>query len=210
MAVEPKRGCGFRKIGGLYLVGTGITLPCDRLNFNLEVCSVCGQGIKQTMGFTWIDWHEFAGKHKKCKCLGKCPVCNPKEKRKHGLLWVGKKFYSPRTFIEESWKHGVSKRIPFVPKELKIGETWVLLAHPEAGEKEIDAKNTLTGNKKIKVPAIFYAFKPAKIEKIVTKVEFKDRKKMDELKKRGITPVPVPDDDPDHKGSVYKKIKQGD
>ena len=31
MASEPKRGCGYRKIGGTYLVGGGIGIPCDRL-----------------------------------------------------------------------------------------------------------------------------------------------------------------------------------
>lgn len=30
MACEPKRGCGYRKVGGIYLVGGGIGVPCDR------------------------------------------------------------------------------------------------------------------------------------------------------------------------------------
>lgn len=55
MAVEAKRGCGYRKIGGTYLVGGGIGVPCDRLPLALDVCLCCGQGIKQALGFTWVD-----------------------------------------------------------------------------------------------------------------------------------------------------------
>lgn len=33
MASETKRGCGYRKVGGMYLVGDYIRVPCDRLPF---------------------------------------------------------------------------------------------------------------------------------------------------------------------------------
>jgi len=35
MAIEPIRGCGFRKVHGLYLVGDAVGLPCDRMPFRI-------------------------------------------------------------------------------------------------------------------------------------------------------------------------------
>lgn len=102
MAVEGKRGCGFRKIGGLYMVGEYVSVPCDRLPFILDVCPCCGGGVKQTRGTTWIQpldlfegdhptrryWHNpETGKDELmasygCECLTKnpnCPLCFPSE-----------------------------------------------------------------------------------------------------------------------------------
>ncbi|GAI78518.1 unnamed protein product, partial [marine sediment metagenome] len=39
---------------------------------------------------------------------------------------------SPEHFVKEALEMGVSKRIPFIPKELKLDETVVLLAHKKA------------------------------------------------------------------------------
>ena len=37
MAVEAARSCGYRKVGGLYLVGGGsIIRQCDRLPYKIE------------------------------------------------------------------------------------------------------------------------------------------------------------------------------
>jgi len=55
MAQESKRGCGYRKVGGLYLVGDGIFVPCDRLPYLLETCPVCGHGIHFTRSMTEIN-----------------------------------------------------------------------------------------------------------------------------------------------------------
>lgn len=230
MAVEAKRGCGFRKVGGLYLVGSGNMVPCDRLNFPLEVCPCCNQGIKQSRGFTWIDFHAYAGVHTCtdglgqevpadvmfCRCRelaekgerGRCPACDPMPGEKYGLLWIGKKFYpSPDDFVREALGQGISKRISQIPKGLEIGVTWIMLAHPEACAKEIDDPDIPDGKKTIKVPGIFYMFKPEAVEKIITETESKSAEEMAKLEKRGIRPVVVPDDDPDHKGTVYDKDK---
>ena len=59
MAIEQKRGCGYRKVGGLYMVGGGIGVPCDRLPYELTVCPCCSQGVKQSRGWTWIDVAKF-------------------------------------------------------------------------------------------------------------------------------------------------------
>ena len=34
MAVEKKRGCGYRKIGGMYLCGMGLSVGSDRIPKN--------------------------------------------------------------------------------------------------------------------------------------------------------------------------------
>lgn len=40
---ESERGCGYRKIGALYLVcRPGLTLVCDGLPMPLEPCECCG------------------------------------------------------------------------------------------------------------------------------------------------------------------------
>jgi len=225
--IEPIRGCGFRKVGGVYLIGTGMAVPCDRLPLPLEVCPVCGQGIKVTTGFTTISpTNLFGGEHKNCSDIApkSCPVCNPEiAEEKAVLMWVGSKFYSPQSFIEESEKMGVSKRIPFIPKDLNIGEAWIYLAHKEAGLKPSEKKpitKKFTTNQGLKgivtkypplksCPAIFYAFKPTGVEKLIWKKDATD-KNLEDLKKRGITPVVIPDGDPDHdpKRSVWVDIKK--
>jgi len=41
MAVEPRRRCGFRKIGGIYLEAGGPSAPCGRLPAPLDNCDRC-------------------------------------------------------------------------------------------------------------------------------------------------------------------------
>jgi len=127
---------------------------------------------------------------------------------KCGLMFIGDKFYSPASFIKEAKKLGVSKRIAYIPKDLELGKTYILLAHQKAGKKEIEDKTTLTGKRIVDVPAVFYAFVPKRIEQIITKTQSKDKEFMESLEERGITPIPVPDDDIDHKGNVYEDLRQ--
>jgi len=201
MAVEVKRGCGYRKVGGLYLCGSGITISCDRLPFPIEYCPVCGAGIKFTQGFTWLNWQDFAGQHDDCSDEHfTCYLCDPDaHPQPYGLLWVGEAYYSPQSFIKEALEMGVSKRIPFIPKELKLGETIVLLAHKKAIGRF--SEEAVWEDK----PAIFYAFKPTTIEMPIWKSELNDEKEK-ELVKRGITPIPIPDGDVDHMEDVKTTI----
>ena len=53
MAIESKRGCGYRKVGGLYLVSTGTGEPCERLPMPIVPCRLCGEHLKQTRSFQW-------------------------------------------------------------------------------------------------------------------------------------------------------------
>jgi hypothetical protein len=136
MAVESKRGCGYRKVGGMYLMASGKGVPCCKMPLELSICPCCGEGIKQSRGWTWID----AGKMFKAgDCTAGavqrtlCPIVNPAMLGRVGLLWIGEKFYkSPREFMLEAAVQGISRRLSAVPREFKPGETWVLFAHPKA------------------------------------------------------------------------------
>lgn len=213
MAVEARRGCGYRKVGGLYLVGSGGGIACDRLPIPLEICSCCGQGIKQTRGWTWVDIPGLVGGDHKisvahgepavtpCNCMhGLCPLChNVAQMGKGGLLWIGTQFYPTIEHFEiEAKTQGVSRRISTVPRDFEIGKTWVLLAHPKGIIKP-------TGELKAGyVPCIFRVWKPERLERIYTQSQ-KDSAAVQADIKRGITPVFVPDNDADHQGSVYEK-----
>jgi hypothetical protein len=239
MAVEAKRGCGYRKVGGLYLVGGGIGVPCDRLPIPLTVCPCCGQGIKQSRGWTWVDVNKLVeGPHQinksdfqliggsevrgcwsePCLEMEKCILCgHPETLGKAGLLWIGAQFYkTPEEFIVEGRALGFSRRIRTVPRGFKSGETWVLLAHPNAIETwetdtdaDVEQNFPLTGapQKQVFKPGIFYLWRPERLEKIVSESE-RGSEEIQDLEKRGITPVFVPDDDADHQGSVFDKQEE--
>lgn len=225
MAIEQKRGCGYRKVGGLYMVGDGIGVPCDRLPYELTVCSCCGQGIKQARGWTWVDVAKlFQGPHEVgsiedpesdhripqfCDCsLGLCPLCSrPETMGKAGLLWVGEKFYkTPAYFVKEGVEMGFSRRIKAVPQGFKVGETWVMLAHPAAipggsadtGLYEDDTDNPAK-------PGIFYVWLPTKLERLFLESQ-RNSPEVEASEKRGISSVFVPDDDVDHQGNVHDDL----
>jgi hypothetical protein len=172
-------------VGALYLCGAGVAVGCDRLPYPLGVCSVCGAGVKQARGWTWLDWSEFAGRHDNCRDNYPCPLCDPIPGEKYGLLWVGKKYYTPEAFVEEAITMGVSKRIAAIPKQLKLGETRVLFAHSEAIIVTVHGEEVKRG------PGIFFSFVPQRVEKIVTQDQYADEDAMAKLSKRGITPVVI-------------------
>jgi hypothetical protein len=213
MAIEKKRGCGFRKIGGLYLVCEGFSFYCDRLPIKVESCPVCGGGIHPSLGFTWINPKALFGAHMIEEIMGghgvggsnqwtsetrPCgdddPICKDPPERA-GLMWVGSKFYTPEKFIEEVRQMGASKRIPAIPKGFEVGKTWVLLAH----------RGGFYDAEKGHCPGIFYAFRPSAIEKLVP--DDTPAEELEKLKKQGIKPILVPKDDPDHQGTVYEDFK---
>lgn len=211
MAVEQERGCGYRKVGGLYLCGEGHSMVCDRLPYELEVCPVCGSGVKFSRGFQWLDWLKYAGMHGLCTCPQTCPICWPTPdylpRGPYGLLWVGEAFYTPESFIQEALEVGVSRRIAAIPRSLKFGETWILLAHKKAFKKfgvyEKDPRLGTVGD----VPGIFYAFRPRKAELLIWKSEATEEKHA-ELVKRGITPIIIPNGDVDHDPRTSLKPKE--
>jgi hypothetical protein len=104
-----------------------------------------------------------------------------------GMLWVGNKFYTANEFRAEALRQGISKRIGAIPRGFKVGETWILLAHIHGGTRSIsigENQNTIE-----KFPAIFHAFKPSRIEYVVTGLETETE--LNAMEDRGITLVQV-------------------
>ena len=211
------RGCGNRKCGGLYLVGEGIPVLCKKLPVEVPaVCSYCNGGIKQSRGITFINpsiLHIEQGHCGAAYCT-ECPVGVMLPDRV-GLMWVGKKYYTPQSFTDEASRFGVSKRIAQIPKELVLGETWILLTHPEGMQKTVDCekctcKPTLLIKHDEARPAVFHAFRPERIETPLSKEVYLDESgKVHEEKEieirnllnRGIAPVFV---DVDGKGDAVE------
>ena len=224
--VEKKRGCGFRKVGGLYLCSDGPTDSCHRLPFPLDICPTCKHGIKQSRGWTWIAPKLFepscepedrtVNLHRPANELhcAFCVICRPIIKGEFGLLWIGERFYkTPEDFLRESREMGVSRRIHKVPRNFKLGETWVLFAHAKAipATSRPAGVNPETGailHLEVEAqPGIFEVVRPTRLELLVKESDSTDEKRA-ELSKKGITPIVVPDDDRDHQGSVYDKEEE--
>ena len=215
---EKERGCGYRKEGGMYMMSAGPTASCGKLPLELTVCPCCGAGIKPARGFTWIDAQEL---FKDVECdyadatvdgCHHCPLGNANLEKhpRMGLVWLGSKHYpTAQDFLQEARSQGVSRRIPAVPKDFVIGETFVLFAHRDVIEKSCNAcdgkgwnakmvQDPETGGDAVKDepcehckgkgkvydPAIIGCFKPDRIEYVVGKKDTK--KKLKRLQKRGL------------------------
>jgi hypothetical protein len=211
---ETIRICGYRKVGGTYLVGPMFTKGCDRLPFPIHRCPTCQSGIKFSRGFQWLNWYKYAGNHNPegpdpfVPCLDDlgCYICHPGQfGQPYGLLWVGQE-YTPQSFISEAMKLGVSKRVPAKPRNVKVG-TVVLLAHGDAanGIKSInpyeDDEDPEDINKPKNHPGIFAAFRVTAIEKLIWEHEA-DEDTLKKLEGQGITPVIIKDGETDHNPDV--------
>jgi len=179
---EARRGCGWRKPGGLYLVASGLARPCGKLPIPLIVCPTCGGGIKPSRGWTWVNGTALI-QDVKCEIAGtvECAVCPlSKPPGRVGLLWIGEAYYkTPMDFTRETKSQGVSRRIPAVPRDFELGKTWVWLAHRKAIENP-DATFTA---------GVFQVFKPTAVEYVVKGDETEEE--LEKLEKRGITPVEI-------------------
>ena len=175
-SVEGRRGCGYRKQGGLYMMGGETMIPCSCLPVPLDVCPVCRHGIKPTRGWTWVQPGALMEPCSRPGCILGAPL-----PERAGLLWVGEKFY-PKTedFIAEAAVMGISRRLTAIPKGLEVGKTLVLFAHrhggarPETGERG---------------PGIFSAIIPSRIEYVVKDDDKPE--KLAALEKRGVELVRV-------------------
>lgn len=196
MAVEPIRGCGYRKVGGLYLVGGYLDLPCDRLPMPLPACPTCGHAVKLTRTFTEFNPYRLMGIHNDCQDgVRPCLVCDPPDDIAFAMR-VGARYYTPQSFLEEARAMGISKRIPWLPKNLILGTTIVYLAH----KKTIVAEKEDPNDKDTYLPGSFAAFIPKQVDKIMWQsgAEALTDKDKEQLAKRGINPVAIPDGDKDH------------
>lgn len=173
-SVESVRGCGYRKPSaggvGIYLMGEGVFEPCERLPFPLHVCPTCGEGVKQSRAWTWIDPRKLFAEDVEPLCMTGgnpghmhhlCWLCSPREARA-GLLWVGEKFYpTARNFMTEAMAMGVSRKLPAVPRGFEPRKTVVYLAHPNAVDEFDD------DGKPVASPGIMTVFRPSRVDLVV-------------------------------------------
>jgi len=213
MAVETRRGSGFRKVGGLYLVCDGIGFGCDRIPLAIVPCSTCGSEPRFSRGMAQINPAELWGDHQLiskigvdvkvtlCKEKGAkgCSVCRPGEKAY--LMWVGSE-YTAESFRLEAAAMGISKRIHALPKSFVMGEDLVFLAKKNLmpPDEQQWLGDEVYYEKRGGSPAVFMAFRPTRLEKIMP--DTATERELDKLKADGITPVLVPHDDPDHRGKA--------
>ena len=173
-SIEAARGCGYRKPSksgvGIYLIGPAQGAPCGRLPLPLHVCPVCSSGIKASRGWTWIDPGVLfghlpspstactAGAHACVTCpIGLDPAALL---GKHGLLWIGEQHYrSPHLFMAEARKRGISRKLGALPKDFKLGETWVFLAHRKTIPDPEHAGEFL--------PGVFSMFRPTGVDLVI-------------------------------------------
>jgi hypothetical protein len=186
LSVEGKRGCGYRKPGGFYLVGEGTTCVCGRLPLPLGVCPCCGGGIKPTRGITWINPRALFTRpcaHEGDDCDRRCTLHDNNIPERAALLWIGEAFYpTPVAWIEEGLRMGFSRRIKAPPRGFKVGEDLVLVAHRKV-EGCAGAGEATTG------PGIFHAWRPRAIEYVVKGDEGEEQ--LQALADRGIELVHV-------------------
>lgn len=223
-SVEKQRGCGYRKPGGLYLVTSLGGVGCGKLPIEIKPCPSCGTTIKQSRGIQIITEEENHFQFemiRDAECLTdglaatgrtSCLTCGPFRMGvdKYGLMWVGEKFYpTTKDFRDEAALMGVSKRISAIPREFKVGQDYMCLAHPKAITPEfISIKDESTGrviHKKVWEPmdgnqyntaGIFMIILPTAVEYVVTGKETK--KKLKELQDRGVSLVNVIPDKPNN------------
>lgn len=199
--IEAKRGCGYRKPGGLYLVAKYEGRECCKLPFQLDVCPCCGAGIRPSRAWTWVDTGKLFNQEP-CTApmqadLSRCPLYRPEDVGRAGLIWVGEKFYpTVEEFKREASVMGISRRISAIPRGFKVGETWVLLAHRKAIPKEVDIPaeegGVLPGIQLTRTewePGIFFVFKPTAVEYVVKGDEAEEE--IERLERRGVVPVKV-------------------
>jgi len=108
------------------------------------------------------------------------------------LLWVGAQSYSAGEFLDEGSEQGISRRIPStrggnpqLPRQFKVGESLVALAHPEV---------CLTEEGDGLAPGLFCFFRPQAVEYVVDTSKMRDQtyiEYLERLSERGCTLIQV-------------------
>lgn len=190
---DSKRGCGWRKAGGMYLMSDGLGMSCPLLPHELHVCPTCGHGIKPTRGgWTWVDPDELMPHHsdrrhnyQTTRRHAGCPL-NDEELmgERAGLMWIGGSYYpTPESWLTEGREMGFSRRVSGVPRGLEVGVTWILTAHRKVHLGKDEEGQPLHG------PAVFHLWQPSRIEYVVKGTETEEE--LDALEARGLTLVAV-------------------
>lgn len=190
---EGVRGCGWRKVGGMYLMSDSPGRECGRLPIPCGTCPCCGRGMKQARGWTWVDGDEILRASPECPLRGKqmCMTCAIHKYVEQGigrvgLIWIGESYYpTVGHFQREVDRVGISRRMNNIPRDFILGETYVMLAHPNA-----ILKQPLEMGQEIEhEPGIFMIFKPERIEIVVSGKE--SDTEIEGYLKRGLTPVKI-------------------
>lgn len=189
VSLEGKRGCGYRKPGGMYMVNDGPGLPCGRIPFPLSVCPCCGEGFRPSRGYRWVDGERILQAAPACAylpdgCRETCAFAAGNEEAvgRAILIWVSADSYPTTSdFMKEAEAMGVSRRITgdALPRGLVIGETWIFLAHKQAIDELSDEPS----------PGVFHAYQPSRVEYVVTGEETDEE--IESMVERGISPVQV-------------------
>lgn len=181
--VENSRGCGFRKPGGFYLVIDGKGIECGLLPITVP------SWINTSRAPQWRTAAEACGPRKERKCSAeKCQQCWLKklpDDETTLLNFVGMAHYrTAKQFEKEAGRMGISRRIPphIIPK-ITVGKTPVLLAHRESSSSITEEGDV------VKLRQIFAAFKPQRIEYIITGKETEEE--LNQLEEQGITLIEV-------------------
>ena len=184
--IDARRGCGWRKPGGLYLIADAPAEPCPLLPVALHVCPTCGEGLKPARSWTWVDADELLGlplEHPSATPPAhhaRCPLAHALGRA--GLLWIGEGFYpTPRAFLEEATRMGISRRITAVPRDFQRGRTWVLCAHRSAIAPAAPGADPTA--------AVFTLFRPTAVEYVIRGDEREIE--LERLLERRIQPVRV-------------------
>ena len=195
--VEKKRGCGYRKEGGLYLVGSGHAEPCGRLPILLDCppCIRCGwKGPRPSRSYQWVPSKYFLNHADECTATKRrCRSCPLSAEDLGDVLWlsIGACYYpGPADFLAEAKTRGISRRVPRVPKGFKR-RSWVWLAHSRVrpvladnGEQAIDDQGRPRW-----YAGVFYVFRATAIEYIVRETDTETL--LAAKVKAGLTPVRV-------------------
>ncbi len=234
MAQEAKRGCGFRHVGSVYLVGDGVWGNCDRLPMEIKPCPGCGHFMRPGRALTSFNPQTYFKDHKGCgdNKFSHCLVCQPADEAAF-IQSVGIQHYPKASdFSEEAHRLGVSRCVNWkkLPKGFKLGVTPVYLSHDLALETMLDPETQpeaeplpgfepdkkkhkrdpnqprlLDAPRVEKKPAVFMVFIPQRLEKLIYAKDATP-KALKEMEKAGITPVVIANGDKDH----APKIKKGE
>lgn len=176
------RGCGLRVKGGTYLFcEANCLIPCQSLPLALpDRCPVCGEELEQFRGIKIVNPQRYFKQKQEViqKCPPPCPACYPPERG--AIMWVGKKYYSAKSFIAEAIAMGISKRIVKKPKDLLVGDI-LYLVHPEAFPPE-------EGNVRGK-PGVFLVSRISAFHRIIDEKQGQDEAFVKSLEEQGLTPV---------------------
>ena len=188
---EKIRGCGWRKVGGMYLVADGPLAACGKLPAPLPTCPCCSFAVKLSRAPRWLgkdlikwmfDQRECENKPPSSAVCAHCLAGNYSHDEAL-MVTVGERHYpSVFEFVQETLAQGFSRRISSIPRKFIIGETYVLLAHA----KSVVEFDSVQG-KVCDLPGVFGMIKPSRIEIVVTNDTPYDM--IDAYVKRGLTPV---------------------